>query len=300
MDSLSELGDQLVVEIFVRDLDRSLAIYTALGFTVGRRDGNFAALSWEGREFFLDQRSDLAPARGPARSNVRILVRDVDAVWAHVQRLGLRVEQPIEDRYYGLRDFTVVDLDGFGLRFAGPLSHPLSSGLPESLLSNHEYLSAPPGIRPATSADFAAIGRLGELLVRNHHDFDPERFLPVTSGTTQVYDSFGTKLDEPNTIILVAERDGEVIGFTYAGLEETDYMALRGPAGALYDIVVDPAHRGQGIGRILLDATLEKLKALGAPRIVLSTAEKNVAAQRLFEGAGFRRTMIEMTRELKD
>jgi len=132
MDSLSDLGDQLVVEIFVRDLDRSLAIYTALGFTLERRDGNFAALSWEGREFFLDQRSDLAPARGPSRANVRILVRDVDAVWSHVERLGLQVEQPIADRYYGLRDFTVVDPDGFGLRFAGQLSHRSSSGFPKS------------------------------------------------------------------------------------------------------------------------------------------------------------------------
>jgi ribosomal protein S18 acetylase RimI-like enzyme len=161
-------------------------------------------------------------------------------------------------------------------------------------------LSAPASIRPATPADFAAIGKLGALLVRNHHDFDPNRFLPVTPGTTQVYGSFGSKLDEPNIIILVAERDGEVIGFAYAGLEETDYMALRGPAGALYDIAVDPAHRGQGIGRMLLDATLEKLNAMSTPRVVLSTAEKNVAAQRLFEGAGFRRTMIEMTRELDD
>jgi RimJ/RimL family protein N-acetyltransferase len=31
---------------------------------------------------------------------------------------------------------------------------------------------------------------------------------------------------------------------------------------------------------------------------VLSTADRNEAAQRLFERAGFRRTMIEMTREL--
>ena len=138
MDPLSELGDQLVVEIFVRDLDRSLAIYTALGFTLDRRDGTFAALSWEGREFFLDQRADLAPARGPTWANVRILVRDVDAAWANAQKLGLRVEQPIEDRYYGLRDFTVVDPDGFGLRFAGPLSHPFSSGLPAIPSSNEE------------------------------------------------------------------------------------------------------------------------------------------------------------------
>ena len=37
-------------------------------------------------------------------------------------------------------------------------------------------------------------------------------------------------------------------------------MALRGPAGAFYDIVVDPAHRGSGIGRMLLEATLAALK----------------------------------------
>ena len=107
----------------VQDLDRSLAFYTALGFKLERRDGGFAALRWKGREFFLDQRSDLPPS-GPLRANVRILTSDVDAVWAAVQKLGLPVERPIGDRYYGLRDFTVLDPDGFGLRFAGALARP--------------------------------------------------------------------------------------------------------------------------------------------------------------------------------
>jgi len=157
------------------------------------------------------------------------------------------------------------------------------------------------GIRAAKPADTAAIGRLGALLVRLHHDLDPQRFIAATSGTESAYGSYlGSLLDNPDIVILVAERDGEVIGYTYAGVEGTDYMALRGPAGALYDIVVDPAHRGQGIGRKLLDATIEALKARGAPRVVLSTAEGNAVAQRLFEHAGFRRTMIEMTRELND
>ena len=156
-------------------------------------------------------------------------------------------------------------------------------------------------IRPATPADIPAIGRLGALLVRVHHDLDPQRFIAATPGTENGYGSFlGTQLDEPNIIILVAERDGEVIGYTYAGVEGNDYMALRGPAGVVYDIVVDPAHRKQGVGRMLLDATLEALKARGAPRVVLSTAERNASAQRLFDRAGFRRTMIEMTRELDD
>ncbi|HEY3569049.1 MAG TPA: GNAT family N-acetyltransferase [Thermoanaerobaculia bacterium] len=154
-------------------------------------------------------------------------------------------------------------------------------------------------IRPAAPADVQAIGRLGALLVRMHHELDPERFIAATPGTEQGYGSFlGTQLDKPGIVVLVAEREGEVVGYTYAGIEGTDYMALRGPAGALYDIVVDPAHRGQGVGRMLLDATLDALEAKGAPRVVLSTAEGNKAAQRLFARAGFRRTMIEMTREL--
>jgi ribosomal protein S18 acetylase RimI-like enzyme len=156
-------------------------------------------------------------------------------------------------------------------------------------------------IRPAVSTDMATVGRLGALLVREHHDFDPERFIAATSRTEHAYGSFlGTQLDDPDVVVLVAERDGEILGYTYAGVEGNDYMSLRGPAGALYDIVVDPAHRRQGVGRMLLGATLDMLKARGAPRVVLSTAEKNDAAQRLFDHAGFRRTMIEMTRELKD
>jgi ribosomal protein S18 acetylase RimI-like enzyme len=157
------------------------------------------------------------------------------------------------------------------------------------------------GIRGAAPADTPAIGRLGALLVRLHHDFDPQRFIAATSGTERAYGSFlGSQLNEPNIVILVAERGGDVIGYTYAGVEGNDYMALRGPAGVFYDIVVDPAHRGQGVGRMLLEATIQALKSRGAPRVVLSTAERNEAAQRLFERAGFRRTMIEMTRELTD
>ena len=162
-------------------------------------------------------------------------------------------------------------------------------------------LHAPVEIRPARAADFNAVGKLGALLVRTHHDFDPQRFIAATSRTESGYGSYlRSLLDDPDIVILVAERDGNVVGYTYAGIEGTDYMSLRGPAGALYDIVVDPAQRGQGIGRLLLDATLAALKARGAPRVILETAERNPTAQRLFERAGFRRTMIEMTRELDD
>jgi ribosomal protein S18 acetylase RimI-like enzyme len=153
-------------------------------------------------------------------------------------------------------------------------------------------------IRPAAPADIPAIGRLGALLVRTHHDFDPLRFIAASERTAEGYGSYlGSQLRKRDVIVLVAEEKGEVLGYTYAGIEGSDYMSLRGPAGVLYDIVVDPAHRKHGVGRLLLDATLAALTEKGAPRVVLSTAERNEPAQRLFAHAGFRRTMIEMTRE---
>jgi ribosomal protein S18 acetylase RimI-like enzyme len=154
-------------------------------------------------------------------------------------------------------------------------------------------------IRPAAAPDIAVLGRLGALLVALHHKFDPLRFIELTPRTAEGYGSFlAGEMQRSAAAVLVAENAGQVIGYAYAGLEGTDYMALRGPAGVLYDLVVDPDHRRKGIGRALLEAATGALLERGAPRILISTAERNDAAQRLFASAGFRRTMIEMTREV--
>ena len=153
-------------------------------------------------------------------------------------------------------------------------------------------------IRRATRADLPAIGSLAALLVKTHHDFDRRRFIAPTPNTPAGYGSFlGSQLEEPNVVVLVAVEDERVIGYTYAGVEGSDWMSLRGRAGVLHDILVDAQHRGRGVGRMLLDATAALLKSLGAPQLVLWTAEGNEAAQRLFTSAGFRRTMVEMTRD---
>jgi ribosomal protein S18 acetylase RimI-like enzyme len=158
-----------------------------------------------------------------------------------------------------------------------------------------------PVVKRATHADLPKIGRLGALLVEEHYDFDPRRFLAARPGTPDGYASFiGAQLEDSDKAVLVADDSGNVIGYAYAAVEGYDYMALRGPAGVLHDIIVDPEHRGRGVGRLLLDAALEFFRSRGVPRVVLSTAERNEAAQRLFASKGFRRTMIEMTHELDD
>ena len=153
-------------------------------------------------------------------------------------------------------------------------------------------------LRPMSASDLPVVGRLATLLVELHHDLDPERFIPATSATPAGYARFlGSQLGKKDVTLLVAEREGRVVGYAYAAFEGFDYMVLRGPAGVIYDVVVDPGYRGAGIGQLLLEGTRRALESAGAPRVLLSTAERNAPAQRLFERAGFRRTMIEMTRE---
>jgi ribosomal protein S18 acetylase RimI-like enzyme len=158
-----------------------------------------------------------------------------------------------------------------------------------------------PIVRRATSDDLPSIGRLGVLLLEEHYAFDSRRFLAPGQWTPADYASFiGAQIDDAKSTVLVADDNGDVIGYAYAVLAGYDYMALRGPAGILHDLIVAPRHRGHGVGRLLMDAALADLKSRGAPRVVLSAAERNEPAQRFFASLGFRRTMIEMTRDLDD
>jgi ribosomal protein S18 acetylase RimI-like enzyme len=154
-------------------------------------------------------------------------------------------------------------------------------------------------VRRARAEDEAAMGRLGAMLVEEHHGFDPERFIAPLPQLRERYGQFlVSQIARPEMVVLVAERGSELAGYAFGGMEGSDYMQLRGPAGVLHDLVVDPAHRRQGVGTSLLEAALDALEKLGAPRVVLFTAEKNHVAQAMFDRAGFRRTMVEMTREL--
>ena len=153
-------------------------------------------------------------------------------------------------------------------------------------------------VRAARPDDAVALGRLAALLVALHHDFDARRFIAPGAGTERGYGGFlVSQMGKADVIVLVAEEQGAVLGYAYAGLEGNDWMALCGPAGVIYDLVVDPGRRREGLGRTLLNAMVKALGERGAPRVVLSTAKQNAAAQQLFANAGFRPTMIEMTRE---
>ena len=113
--------EQLVVELSVGNLTRSVSFYRALGFDLLREEERFAVLAWEGHQLFLQQADHLPEPPATAIVNLRVMVPDADQVWQRATELELRIIVPLGDRRYGLRDFTIADPDGLELRFANRL-----------------------------------------------------------------------------------------------------------------------------------------------------------------------------------
>jgi ribosomal protein S18 acetylase RimI-like enzyme len=156
-------------------------------------------------------------------------------------------------------------------------------------------------VRPAIESDLPVVGRLGALLMQTHYGFDRQRFMAPGTNAAEGYRSFlGSQLNQEDVIVLVAQRAGTVVGYVYAGLEPQSWKELREPAGFIHDVAVAESNRGMGIATALVDAAMEWLRAHGAPRVLLWTAPQNNVALSLFSRLGFRRTMIEMTRELSN
>ena len=154
-------------------------------------------------------------------------------------------------------------------------------------------------IRKAEPRDLESLGRLGAMLMKTHYAFDNLRFLAPHPGVEHGYAAFlGARIDSPDDVVLVAEKDGRVAGYLFAALEPMSWKELRGPAGFIHDVLVDEPERRNGIATMLMNAGIDWLREHGAPRVVLGTAAPNKAAQALFHRLGFRDTMIEMTKEL--
>src|SRR6185369_2174182 len=121
--------EQLVTEIVVRNIRDSVAFYRRLGFELLRDGGDFVELTWEGHQLFLAELSAFRDVHDSALptpplfplANLRVMVPNVDEYWKLANEIGAKIIIPLADRYYGLRDFTIADPDGFGVRFASVL-----------------------------------------------------------------------------------------------------------------------------------------------------------------------------------
>jgi catechol 2,3-dioxygenase-like lactoylglutathione lyase family enzyme len=118
MSSHSDVQEQLIIELYVRDFKASCAFYQAFGFRIVHDEGDYAELQWEDALLFLEANPNALPPPSFPVGNIRVLVPNVDDYWTLSQQMEVQVIRPVENRTYGLRDFTIAGPDGIALRFA--------------------------------------------------------------------------------------------------------------------------------------------------------------------------------------
>lgn len=122
-------------------------------------------------------------------------------------------------------------------------------------------------------------------LLRPFRPSDRDRLVAlwVTCGLTRPwndpYRDIERKLSHDPSNILVLERDDELIGSVMVG-----YEGHRGWANYL---AVHPAHRRQGLARLLMDEAERRLRELGCPKINVQVRQSNLGAVEFYKHLGF-------------
>ena len=137
-------------------------------------------------------------------------------------------------------------------------------------------------VTPATSADF---GRIAELTAGVYRDerFAGEEYL------AQLADVAG-RAQRAELLVARDPGTGGIVGSVALVLngEFGEVLASDDEAGFRM-LVVEAAARGRGVGELLVRTCLERARAAGKGRMVLSTDTRMRAAHRLYERLGFTR-----------
>ncbi len=154
-------------------------------------------------------------------------------------------------------------------------------------------------VREAVPADGPRVGELvaelvaaiapqrgGSLLV------DPER---AWSGGA-LAGAVGRLVDDDRYLVAVGTLDGVVTGVAVC---HHDDRGGHGRLGTLDACYVDPGARGQGLGRLLLDAVTAWCAAHGCQGIDGVALPGDRAGKNFYEGAGFKARLLTMHRRLE-
>lgn len=129
-------------------------------------------------------------------------------------------------------------------------------------------------VRDAQAADSAAVAG---LLTELGYPVDP----PMVESRLQRLAVVGDR-------VVVAELEGEVVGLGHLQVAPT--IEYDRPAAKIGALVVEEAHRGQGIGRALVLALEDEARLRGCELLFLTTSEHRDDAHAFYERVGLQQT----------
>jgi ribosomal protein S18 acetylase RimI-like enzyme len=128
--------------------------------------------------------------------------------------------------------------------------------------------------------------------IATSRDLEPEAAMAQSAG--EFAQLLPQGLSSPDMHLWTAVVGDESVGMGWFELRQR----ASGVSAWIFDISVDPARRGQGLGRGLLDALHDAARELGATSMTLNVFGDNPTAIRLYESSGYTVTAQQMKRDL--
>ena len=154
-------------------------------------------------------------------------------------------------------------------------------------------------VRRARLEDAQIIAEFAFKLNVQHVNYDSQRFSQIAD-SAQMANYYGSQTNAKDAAVLVAENEGEIVGFAYIQFEEKNYAELLEKAAWLHDIYVVESARSRNAGKLLIESAVKTAKELGAEKLMLVAATQNEHAQKFFARHGFEETMVEMMLDLTE
>ncbi|MEO0952085.1 MAG: GNAT family N-acetyltransferase [Pseudomonadota bacterium] len=142
-------------------------------------------------------------------------------------------------------------------------------------------------ISQAESSDLGQLAGLLDALFSQETEFAPDRETQMTALRSIINDP---RIGE----ITVARKDGRCVGMVL--ILYTISTALGARVALLEDMIVAENCRGEGVGRQLINAAMERARRSGCKRVSLLTDADNLSAQRFYRSRGFSRSSMAVMR----
>ncbi len=213
----------------VKDVTEAARFYVdVLGFSQRWLWGNpptFGCVGFGRAEIFLCQQPELAE-RVEGHMHCFFTDGDIDALHEQHRAAGATIVSPIENKPWGIREYTVRDPSGYHLRFGGAVKYERPKTARETMPPSIRIEVAPPSAQEyeslLKSVDWAVDeGLAGAVLSR--------------------------------TAMSVVARDGEqIVGVCRATGDGRNFT--------IWDVVVRPSHQGQKIGSAMMERLLAEIR----------------------------------------
>ena len=145
-----------------------------------------------------------------------------------------------------------------------------------------------PVYREAVESDVLAICLVGEEINSLHHAAYPSIFAGAPDDPTRDAAHWASSIAKPTATTFVAEQDGHIVGFVNVSIHDESHSLLRPLRVARVGSVgVSTAHRGQGIGKSLMQHAEAWAQGQGAAELRLNVWAFNSVAMQLYRELGY-------------